>query len=198
MTVEDEDASDTSAESKLASARTRSLIAWVTLAWMLLCAGHSWGLLWLVPTLADCSLAGWHPAAAPLAALCSIGAMGFAALSGVLAHANVAGMDPRALRVPITLIAFMAIFFVLPAVVWAVAWSIADTADMARVCVLFGSAVVPQLAAALSLKAAYSWSPRAESKKLAALWPLAAWSGCVVTYVAVMAAVQIPHCLSLL
>jgi hypothetical protein len=189
-------ASDASPESDLAAARARALIGWVSLAWVLLCAGQSLGLYTLFPNLAYCHLAGWLPEAAALAALCSVGAMGFAALSGVLVNTSAGSvMNPSALQVPIALIVCMTILFVFPAVAWAFAWSpYADSPDMIRGFVVSGSIALPQFAATLSLAAAYFWSPRAKSRHLAALWPLTAWSGCVLLYLAVMAAVQVPRC----
>lgn len=156
-------------------------------------------MLWLIADIAHCDVTRLHPAAAPLVALCSLGAMGFAALSGVVVYTRPAGMTPHALQVPMALIALMAIFFVLPAIAFAFAWWMpvnANASDLFRGYVVFGSVALPQLAGTMALVAAYFWSPQAKSRNFAALWPLAAWSGCTVVYVVMMTAVQIPHCVS--
>ncbi len=180
------------------TAITVLVTAGITMCWLALCAAQSWGMGLFVVDMLDCADLTRTPTSARITlALCSVGALILAGFGGAIVNVSARfALKHRALEVPIAFLVLMGLLVVWPISAFIFGWwsESADDSDLLRGYVLTGSIALPQLAAALSLLAAYFWSPQAKSRNLAVLWPLAAWSGTVVAYLAVMAAVQIPHC----
>jgi hypothetical protein len=170
----------------------------ITMCWLSLCAAQSWGMGLFVVDMLDCADLTRTPTSARITlALCSVGALILAAFGGAIVNVSARfALKARALEVPIAFLVLMGLLVMWPISAFIFGWwsESADDSDLLRGYVLAGVLALPQLAAALSLLAAYFWSPQTKSRSLAMLWPLAAWSGTVVAYLAVTASAQLAHC----